>query len=248
MTRFERITSQRIYQQIVDQISRMIREGALRPGDRLPPERQLAEAFGVSRAAVREALSALSMSGLLEVRPGEGTFIRGAAPEGLIGPLATLLTVERDEALGRELLEIRVALEAESSFLAARRWEPEDLAAIETALQAMEEEHRSGRLGAAADWQFHYAIAAASGNGLLLQIMRMLSESMRESLEAYRRRLLRIPSMGERLLAEHRGILEAIRDRDAPLARERMRAHIEGVGRTLYHQASETSGPGDPER
>lgn len=247
MSRFERITSQRIYQQIVDQISRMIREGALRPGDRLPPERQLAEAFGVSRAAVREALSALSVTGLLEVRPGEGTFIRSATPEGLVAPLALLLTIERDEAVGRELLEIRMALEAESAFLAAQRWEPEDLSAIEGALRAMEDEHRSGQLGAAADWQFHYAIAAASGNGLLLQVMRTLSESMRESLEAYRRRLLRIPAMGDRLLAEHRGILEAIRDRDGPLARERMRAHIEGVERALYHQASETTGTGDPE-
>lgn len=241
MSRFERIANQRIYQQIVEQISRMIREGLLKPGDRLPPERQLAEEFGVSRAAVREALSALGLMGLVEVRHGEGTFVRSVSEEGLVTPMALLLALERDEAIGLELLEIRSALEAESAYLAAQRREPEDLAAMEGALERMEMALKSGDLAADADWQFHHAIIAASGNGLLLQIMRSLSENMQDSLKLYRERLLRIPAMDRMLLDEHRGVLEAIRDQQPDLAHDRMRAHIERVKRTLYGESSAAS-------
>ena len=236
MGRFERIASQRIYQQIVEQISRMIREGVLHPGDRLPPERQLAEEFGVSRAAVREALSALGLMGLVEVRQGEGTFVR-VSHEGLITPLALMLTMEQDELVGLELLEIRSALEAQAAYLAAQRRECEDLVTMENALNAMEAAIASGELGAEADWQFHHAVASASGNGLLLRIMRTLSDSMMESLHRYRERLLRIPTMDHTLLTEHRSILEAIQARDSVQAAERMRAHIDRVKGTLYGDA-----------
>jgi len=234
--RFERIVNQRIYRQIVEQISGMIREGKLGPGDRLPAERQLAEEFGVSRAAVREALSALGLMGLIEVRPGEGTFVRSATEELLVAPMALLLTMEHAEALGLELLEIRVALEAEASRLAAERRTPEDLAAMEAALDRMVEDLDTGGEGVEADWLLHHAVAAAAGNSVMLQIMRSLQDSMLESLGRYRSALLRIPSMGQTLLEEHRGIYEAIRDKDSDLAYTRMRAHIDRVIRTLYRK------------
>lgn len=235
MGRFERIANQRIYQQIVDQISRMIRDGSLRPGDRLPPERQLAEEFGVSRAAVREALSALGLMGLVEVRPGEGTFVRSATEEGLATPLALLLALERDEAIGLELLEIRSALESYSAYLAAMRREPEDLAVMEAAMERMKAESPVGQAAADADWQFHNAVASAAGNGLMVHIMRTLSEYMQEGIKEYRSQLLlRIPDTEQQLLHEHQAILDAIRDRSPELAHDRMRAHIDRVKRTLY--------------
>lgn len=237
MSRFARIASQRIYQQIVDQISRLIQEGTLKPGDRLPSERQLAEEFGVSRPAVREALSALGLTGLVEVRHGEGTFVRSTSEEGLVHSMALFLTLERHEAMGRELLEIRTALEAESAFLAAQRSEADDLQALEEALREMESAMNQGELGAEADWKFHRALASASGNGLLLQIMQMLTESMQESLKLYRERLLRIPGMNQMLFDEHRGIFAAIQDRQPELARDRMHNHILRVQRTLYGDA-----------
>jgi GntR family transcriptional repressor for pyruvate dehydrogenase complex len=232
--RFERISNQRIYQQIVDQISRMIRDGSLKPGDRLPPERQLAEEFGVSRPAVREALTALGMMGLVEVRPGEGTFVRNVTEEGFAVPMALVLSMEGAEALEMEVLEIRAALEGESAYLAAKRREPEDLVAIENAVRKNEQDPNNAELGAEADWEFHRAIAAASGNALLLKTLRTLSDNMQESMRTYRERLLRFPSMGHTLLDEHRAILEAIREQNPPLARDRMRAHIEHIKRTLY--------------
>lgn len=234
MGRFERITSQRIYQQIVDQITRMVQEGTLRPGDRLPPERQLAEEFGVSRSAVREALSALRMLGLVEARVGEGTFVTQPPDERFISPLALVLTIEQSEAVGRELLELRAALEAESAALAAMRREADDLAAMDEAVQAMETDLKEGRLGAEADWRFHDAVAGASGNALLLQTMRSLSDTMKEALGLYREQLLRIPDMGLTLLQDHREVLEAIRIQDPAAARERMRKHIMRVHAHLY--------------
>lgn len=234
MGRFERVSSQRIYQQIVDQITRMVQEGTLRPGDRLPPERQLAEEFGVSRSAVREALSALRMLGLVEARVGEGTFVTQPPDERFISPLALVLTIEQSEAVGRELLELRAALEAESAALAAVRREAEDLAAMEEALGDMERDLQEGRLGAEADWRFHDAVASASGNSLLLQTMRSLSDTMKEALGLYREQLLRIPGMGRTLLQDHLEILEAIRNHDAAAARERMLKHITRVQEHLY--------------
>ncbi len=234
MGRFERVSSQRIYQQIVDQITRMVQEGTLRPGDRLPPERQLAEEFGVSRSAVREALSALRMLGLVEARVGEGTFVTQPPDERFISPLALVLTIEQSEAVGRELLELRAALEAESAALAAVRREAEDLAAMEEALGDMERDLQEGRLGAEADWRFHDAVASASGNSLLLQTMRSLSDTMKEALGLYREQLLRIPGMGRTLLQDHLAILEAIRNQDAAAARERMLKHITRVQEHLY--------------
>ena len=234
MGRFERVSSQRIYQQIVDQITRMVQEGTLRPGDRLPPERQLAEEFGVSRSAVREALSALRMLGLVEARVGEGTFITQPPDERFISPLALVLTIEQSEAMGRELLELRAALEAQSAALAALRREADDLAAMDEALRDMEKDLEEGRLGAEADWRFHDAVASATGNALLLQTMRSLGDTMKEALGLYREQLLRIPGMGRTLLQDHLEILEAIRHQDARAARERMLKHITRVQERLY--------------
>ena len=234
MGRFERVSSQRIYQQIVDQITRMVQEGTLRPGDRLPPERQLAEEFGVSRSAVREALSALRMLGMVEARVGEGTFVTQPPDERFISPLALVLTIEQSEAMGRELLELRAALEAEGAALAAMRREADDLAAMDDALKAMEADLKAGRLGAEADWRFHDAVAGATGNALLLKTMRSLSDTMKEALGLYRERLLRIPGMGHTLLQDHLEVLEAIRNQDPGAARDRMRAHILRVQDELY--------------
>jgi len=240
--RFERIANQRIYQQIVDQISRMIRDGSLKPGDRLPPERQLAEEFGVSRAAVREALSALGLMGLVEVRQGEGTFVRSVSEEGLVAPMALFLAMERDQAIGLELLEVRSALEGEAAYLAAQRREPEDLLEMEAAYDLMKKERPIGNEASDADWRFHHAVASAANNGLLLNIMRTLSEYMQEGIRDYRQRLLeRIPNMEQILLDEHQAILDAIRDRRPEDANDAMRAHIDRVKRTLYGVKSPSS-------
>lgn len=234
MSRFQRIRSQRLYEQIVQQVQELVRTGQLSPGGQLPSERELSEQLGVSRAAVREALSAMELMGLLEVRPGEGTFIRKIDHEALIRPLAMVLAVAHDETLGREILEVRKALEAESAALAALRAEPDDVEAIAQALREMEANLQVGATGDEADWNFHLAVARGAGNGLLLRLMLTLSDILRESVRDYRRQLARIPGRIEQILEEHRAVYEAIRNRDPEAARRNMLAHLAGVETTLF--------------
>src|SRR5262244_2987720 len=127
------IKSTRIYEEIVRQIKSMITEGRLKSGDQLPPERDLAEKFLVSRTSVREALRALESRGLIEIRAGEGAFIRDISVETLIEPLALVILPHR-EAVG-ELFEARRLLEPAISALAARRATREELTEMERILE-----------------------------------------------------------------------------------------------------------------
>src|SRR2546430_9607739 len=127
------IKSTRISEAIVRQVKAMIAEGRLKSGDQLPPERDLAQKFVVSRTSVREALRALESLGLIEIRPGEGTFVRGVSVESLIEPLALAMLSHR-EAIG-ELFEARRLLDPAIAALAARRATPEELAEMERILE-----------------------------------------------------------------------------------------------------------------
>src|SRR2546427_11748123 len=119
------IKSTRIYEEIVRQVKQLIAEGRLKSGDQLPPERDLAEKFVVSRTSVREALRALESLGFVEIRPGEGTFVREMSVDSLVGPLALVMTAQR-EAIG-ELFEARRVLEPSIASLAASRATPEEV-------------------------------------------------------------------------------------------------------------------------
>src|SRR5437867_12526511 len=128
------IKSTRIYEEIVRQVKQLIAEGRFKSGDRLPPERELAEKFVVSRTSVREALRALESLGLIDIRPGEGTFVREVSIDALVGPLALLMTTQR-EAIG-ELFEARRVLEPALAALAARRATPGGAQGLERILEA----------------------------------------------------------------------------------------------------------------
>ena len=137
------IKSTRIYEEIVRQIKAMIAEGRLKSGDRLPPERDLAEKFVVSRTSVREALRALESLGLVEIRPGEGTFVREVSVEALIEPLALVMASQR-EAIG-ELFEARRLLEPAIAALAAGRATPEEIQEMERILDEQAKEIARGQ-------------------------------------------------------------------------------------------------------
>src|SRR5207247_5586153 len=159
------IKSTRIYQEIVRQVKAMIAEGRLKSGDQLPPERDLAEKFVVSRTSVREALRALESLGLVEIRPGEGTFVREVSVESMIEPLALVMASHR-EAIG-ELFEARRLLEPAIAALAARRATPDELAEMERILEDQAKAIAAGKTGLTQDAAFHAAIGAAAHNGAL---------------------------------------------------------------------------------
>jgi GntR family transcriptional repressor for pyruvate dehydrogenase complex len=217
------IKSTRIYEEIVRQVKAMISEGRLKGGDRLPPERDLAEKFVVSRTSVREALRALESLGLVEIRPGEGTFVRQVSIESLVEPLALLMVSQR-EAIG-ELFEARRLLEPSLAALAATRATPEEIQEMERILEEQAKEIANGRTGLAQDAQFHAAIGAAAHNRAITRIAHAIMDLLTQS----REESLNIPGRPTRSHEDHRRVLAAIGRRDADGARKAMLEHIEAV-------------------
>jgi len=221
---FKPIKPKKIYEQIVEQIKAMITEGNLKPGDRLPPEREMADRFGVSRASVREALSALHLVGLVEIKSGEGTFIKQKNIDSIIEPLALALLMERDT--DSEILEVRKGLEVEAAGLAALRRDEEDLAKMREALDEMKRDIGKSEFGAKADWEFHYAIAQASQNILIIRLMSAVSDTIENTMRIGRQKLYSTQKMPQVLLADHEGIYGAIKNNDSMEARKKMFEHL----------------------
>lgn len=221
------IKTKRIYEEIIEQIRVLVTEGHLQPGDRLPSERDLAGQLNVSRASVREALSALEMMGLLEIRSGEGTFIKKINIDSVVIPLTWVLSMEKDTVL--ELLEVRKMIEGQAVALATKRAKPEDLRELEDALHLMYVDLQTGQLGEDADHRFHYAIAQASQNKILLRLMNAISDTMHQTLKASRIRLYEGQDAPERLYQEHSLVFDAILKQDSERARRIMLDHLDGV-------------------
>jgi GntR family transcriptional repressor for pyruvate dehydrogenase complex len=217
------IKATRIYEEIVRQVKQMIGEGRLKSGDQLPPERELAEKFVVSRTSVREALRTLESLSLIEIRPGEGTFVREVSVEALIEPLARVITSQR-AALG-ELFEARRLLEPALAALAATRATPEAIQEMERILEEQAKEIAAGKTGLAQDAAFHAAIGIAAHNRATTRIahaiMDLLAESREESLNT--------PGRPARSHQDHRRILAAVAARDERAARQAMLDHLEAV-------------------
>ena len=232
------IKSTRIYEEIVRQVKQMIAEGRLKSGDRLPPERDLAEKFVVSRTSVREALRVLESLGLIEIRAGEGTFVRGVSVESLIEPLALVMAAQR-EAIG-ELFEARRVLEPAIAVLAAGRATPEEIHEMERILEDQAKEIAAGKTGLAQDAAFHAAIGTAAHNRAITRIahaiMDLLTQSREESLNT--------PGRPTRSHQDHRRILQAITRRNATAARQAMLDHLVAVEGLVLGTASEHPGRG----
>src|SRR5258708_7840481 len=230
----EPINSPRIYEEIVRQIRTLISEGKLKSGDRLPPERDLAERFRVSRASVREALRALGSMGLIEIRLGEGTFVREISVDSLIEPLALVILTQR-EAVG-ELFEARRLLEPPIAGLAARRSTKEEVQEMERILEEQGKEVAAGGTGLAQDAAFHAAIASSTNNRAITRIVHAVIDLLTQS----REESLQIAGRPTRSHQDHLRILEAMRGRRSAAARRAMLDHVVAVetlvmGRQLKH-------------
>ncbi|USG68528.1 FadR family transcriptional regulator [Brevibacillus ruminantium] len=212
----------------------MIVDGQVKPGDKLDSVQVLAQKFQVGRSAVREALSALQAMGLVEIKQGEGTFVRKFETSSLSAPLSTILMGSEDIL---ELLEMRKILEVGSAGLAARNWKDGDLAAIKQALDQMRESVDSEEASDQADIDFHQAIAHASHNRLLIDMMKTISGAMTKSMRNTRKMwLFGEKSSTERLYEEHVLIYKAIRERDALMAQQRMLHHLLKVEDVLLNR------------
>jgi len=219
----EPIKRRKIYAEVASQIHRLIEDGRLKPGDRLPPERDLAETFGVSRTSVRDAIRVLEMRGLVEPRHGEGTIVREVPIDAIVSPLADALAMSKN--LTADLFDMRKMLEPPLARAAAIRATAEDLLALRKIMSRQDEQNRNGKVAIAEDTAFHYQIATAAKNQVVLRVIDVIMDLLRES----RARSLQGHARAERSLAGHRRIFTAIQGRDPEAAAEAMRLHIEEI-------------------
>jgi GntR family transcriptional repressor for pyruvate dehydrogenase complex len=218
------IKTKKIYEEIIFQVKKLVTEGVLRPGDKLMSERDMAEQLQVGRSAVREAFRALEALGIIEIRQGGGTFIKEISTHSLAEALALTLMTQKYTA--RELLELRKILEVEAAGLASLRHSGGDLARMEDTLKQMAEALLTGDMGQQTDWNFHYMVAEATHNSLLLRFMDSIADTRCRLLQAAREEIYRTPGRPQRLLKDHYTIFEAIsagRDREA---RQAMYNHL----------------------
>jgi GntR family transcriptional repressor for pyruvate dehydrogenase complex len=209
----------RLYEQLIQRLIEYIDQAGLQPGDRLPPERSLAESLGVSRVSLRQAVTALEVQHIFDVRQGDGTFLI-RHPRDAAGQL------EQRRRRIPDVLETREALETKLAELAALRRTDEDLDRMEQALQAMEQAIKHGENGAKEDALFHGAITAAARNSLLGDLMAHIDAQVSET----RRESLSQPGRPLKSLRAHHRIAEAIRAGDAKRSAAAMRAHLKVVG------------------
>jgi GntR family transcriptional repressor for pyruvate dehydrogenase complex len=195
----------------------------LKAGDRLPPERQLADMFGVSRSSIRDAIRTLEMSGLVEARQGLGTVVREHSAHAVMNPLTQVLVQKRK--LVSELLDVRKMIEPPLAARAAVHATSDEVAEMDNILRRQEEKMRGGELAIEEDNEFHYAIALAADNSVVLKVLDVLMDLLRET----RERSLQVEGRPERSMADHREILDAIKRQDPAGAGVAMRQHIEAV-------------------
>lgn len=219
---FETIRRDKVYEGVAKQIERLILK-KLQPGDKLPSERELAETLRVSRSSIRDAIRSLELMGMVEPRQGAGTIVREISSESLVNPLAN--AIKRKEELIGELLDFRKMLEPQLAGRAATRVSPDELVEMEEILARQEKKLRAGESTIAEDSEFHYAIALASGNSVVLKVLDTLMDLLRDS----RERSLQEAGRPQKSLAGHRRILAAIKRRDSDGAKAAMRQHIENV-------------------
>jgi len=217
------VRSSRPYEQIVQQVEESIHKGALKAGDQLPPERELAEQFGVSRTAVREAVKALREKGLVEAYPGRGTFITDGSSYTIRQSLDRMMRSGHEGFTS--LAEVREILEPEIAALATTRAGEEDIAAMREQVAAMDAAKGDPEAYIEADLDFHLALAEAADNAIILSLIDSIVGLLREQ----RMGIFQVDGGPERGQYHHKRILEAIEHRDPVGAREAMKAHLKQI-------------------
>lgn len=224
------IQAPRRYERIVQQIEQWILDGRMKPGDQLPGEHVLAQQFGVSRTAVREAARTLREKGLIEPFSGRGTFITHGMSQVMRQSLD--LMAKMGQLDGRAHLgEVRHILEPHIAALAATRVQPQHLRAMREAYQAMDHNLDNPDGYIEADLDFHLALAEAAGNSLILSLLDSIVGLLREE----RIRLFQIKGAPRRSQLHHKRILEAVERQQAEAARQAMRAHLQEVRKYSSH-------------
>ena len=227
MRQFQAVKQMKTYAEIVEQIRTLIEQGELKPGERLPSERTLSAALNIGRQSLREALSVLEATGILEVRHGIGTFVKQAPNEIALG------LPREEDCLDNpfELLEARTVIETKIVSLAAKRATLQEIADMEKALEELDAEMQSGRHPVELDRSLHLAFARGAHNQILYRAMIEITEQMRKHLWiTLKERSLEVSGRIEKYHYEHVEVCKAIKEHDAKRAAQAMRVHLTHVG------------------
>lgn len=233
---FRPVQPEKLSTAVVRQIEQLILRGILRPGERLPSERELAERMGVSRPSLRDAIGALQDAGLLTARPGAGVYVADVLGSAF-APALTQLFARHDEAVF-DYLSFRRDMEGLAAERAARLASDTDLAVVQAVFDKMEGAHpkRNSDAEAKLDAQFHMAIIEASHNVVMLHMMRSMYELLQEGVFYNRQVMFKQRTTREALLNQHKAINDALQARDPIAARSAVHAHLDYVERSLRDQ------------
>ncbi|MCP5088180.1 MAG: GntR family transcriptional regulator [Rhodobacteraceae bacterium] len=239
MVEFSAVKVERVSDSIVNQIEKMILDGSLKPGEKLPPERALAEQLDVSRPSLREALMILESRGLLQSRRGGGTFVCDIIGPTIIEPLVHLMKSHPETIF--DVLELRQALAAVAAVHAAERATDSDKEKIKQRFDELIAVFESGDTNssteAEAHTEFHLAIVEASHNVALVHIMRGLFNLLRVSIKHNLESIQEEPESHDIIRARHLDIYTAIMNSDPEMAREASNRHLIYIQKTMrQHQ------------
>jgi GntR family transcriptional regulator, transcriptional repressor for pyruvate dehydrogenase complex len=222
------IERKRLKDQIIDQIIAMIVDGKLKPGDKLPSETALMERFGVGRSSLREAVGALSLIGILTVRPGHGTHVSPSTGESSSKPLRWGMFVSWREKL-HEFIEARIALEQAMVGMAAERATEADIQEIRNGHNLLKTSKLTKRKAIHADLVFHTSIANASHNSVLARFL----DELRQPVKNWMEQKASLFGGYDQVYEQHGAVLDAIQARDSVRAQKAIRDHLESVGERL---------------
>lgn len=233
---FQRVQAEKLSQSVVRQIELLILRGVLRPGERLPSERELSERLGVSRPSLRDAVSELQEAGLLVAKANSGIFVAEVLGSAF-SPALTTLFASHEEAVF-DYLDFRRDMEGLAAERAARLGSDTDLAVVDSIFQKMEAAHtkRDPTTEARLDADFHLAIVEASHNVVMLHMMRSMYELLREGVFYNRRVMFKQRTTRGALLDQHRSINDSLQIRDPGAVRLAVEAHLDFVRSSLTDQ------------
>ncbi|MEI7817208.1 MAG: FadR/GntR family transcriptional regulator [Desulfuromonadales bacterium] len=221
---FQPIKPKKVSTQIADQIRSSILAGEFAPGDKLPPERELAEMFGVSRPSVREALNVLASSGLVMSYQGGGTVVKSLVESSSANPLSELIRVEQERAL--DVIEVRKCMESWTTWYAAKRALPEDIRRMEDIIARMEHNLELKQPSEDLDANLHIAIARATHNIVWQHMMQSIFDAMKEFQQSVWRAVYLTLEDHRILFDHHSAIVQAIKAKDPQAARDTLVHHL----------------------
>lgn len=226
---FRKVPHPKVADSVADEFETLLLHGVLRPGDRLPPERELAETLGVSRSSLREAMDALSERGLIQRRQGSGAQVSELIASSLVDPLGEMIA-GRPETL-RDYLAFRRLIERDAAIRAAERAAKADRDRIDRLMERARAARAAGdlRVEAALDVEFHMAVVEAAGNAVTTQVMRALGRALISGMETLRAKVYARPDFADVVLVQHDAIVQAIADGAPDRAAAACDAHLDYV-------------------